>query len=94
MLVSKARQRARGGGDNLSLAMVRVDNLESLIAALSAPNCRRGQRQRRGHLAFTRALRVAALYRLAMRLRRRVPGFKAGFALFRRRARRSASEIV
>jgi serine/threonine protein phosphatase PrpC len=27
MLVSKARQRARGGGDNLSLAMVRVDSL-------------------------------------------------------------------
>ena len=27
MLVSKARQRARGGGDNLSLAMVRVDPL-------------------------------------------------------------------
>jgi serine/threonine protein phosphatase PrpC len=28
MLVSKARQRARGGGDNLSLALVRVDPLE------------------------------------------------------------------
>ncbi|MEP6876349.1 MAG: serine/threonine-protein phosphatase, partial [Burkholderiales bacterium] len=27
MLVSKARQRARGGGDNLSLALVRVDTL-------------------------------------------------------------------
>jgi serine/threonine protein phosphatase PrpC len=27
MLVSKARQRARGGGDNLSLAMVRVEML-------------------------------------------------------------------
>ena len=27
MLVAKARQRARGGGDNLSLAMVRLDNL-------------------------------------------------------------------
>ena len=27
MLVNKARQRARGGGDNLSLAMVRVDPL-------------------------------------------------------------------
>jgi serine/threonine protein phosphatase PrpC len=27
MLVSKARQRARGGGDNLSLAIVRVDSL-------------------------------------------------------------------
>ena len=27
MLVSKARQRARGGGDNLSLALVRVDGL-------------------------------------------------------------------
>jgi PPM family protein phosphatase len=27
MLVSKARQRARGGGDNLSLAMVRIDAL-------------------------------------------------------------------
>ncbi|CAN5246197.1 protein phosphatase 2C domain-containing protein [soil metagenome] len=27
MLVSKARQRARGGGDNLSLALVRVDAL-------------------------------------------------------------------
>ena len=25
MLVNKARQRARGGGDNLSLAMVRFD---------------------------------------------------------------------
>jgi serine/threonine protein phosphatase PrpC len=28
MLVSKARQRARGGGDNLSLALVRVDPLD------------------------------------------------------------------
>jgi serine/threonine protein phosphatase PrpC len=28
MLVSKARQRARGGGDNLSLALVRVDALD------------------------------------------------------------------
>jgi PPM family protein phosphatase len=28
MLVSKARQRARGGGDNLSLALVRVDSLD------------------------------------------------------------------
>jgi serine/threonine protein phosphatase PrpC len=28
MLVSKARQRARGGGDNLSLALVRVEALE------------------------------------------------------------------
>ncbi len=27
MLISKARQRARGGGDNLSLALVRVDSL-------------------------------------------------------------------
>jgi serine/threonine protein phosphatase PrpC len=27
MLISKARQRARGGGDNLSLALVRVDPL-------------------------------------------------------------------
>jgi serine/threonine protein phosphatase PrpC len=27
MLISKARQRARGGGDNLSLAMVRIDLL-------------------------------------------------------------------
>ena len=27
MLVSKARQRARGGGDNLSLALVRVEAL-------------------------------------------------------------------
>jgi serine/threonine protein phosphatase PrpC len=27
MLVSKARQRARGGGDNISLAIVRVENL-------------------------------------------------------------------
>lgn len=27
MLISKARQRARGGGDNLSLALVRVDTL-------------------------------------------------------------------
>jgi len=27
MLVSKARQRARGGGDNLSLALVRIDAL-------------------------------------------------------------------
>jgi len=27
MLVSKARQRARGGGDNLSLALIRVDAL-------------------------------------------------------------------
>jgi len=29
MLVSKARQRARGGGDNLSLALVRVDELKA-----------------------------------------------------------------
>ena len=28
MLISKARQRARGGGDNLSLALVRVDPLD------------------------------------------------------------------
>ncbi len=28
MLVSKARQRARGGGDNLSLALVRVEALD------------------------------------------------------------------
>jgi serine/threonine protein phosphatase PrpC len=28
MLVNKARQRARGGGDNLSLALVRIDPLE------------------------------------------------------------------
>jgi PPM family protein phosphatase len=28
MLISKARQRARGGGDNLSLALVRVDALD------------------------------------------------------------------
>ncbi len=28
MLVTKARQRARGGGDNLSLALVRVDSLD------------------------------------------------------------------
>jgi serine/threonine protein phosphatase PrpC len=28
MLVTKARQRARGGGDNLSLALVRIDPLE------------------------------------------------------------------
>ena len=28
MLVAKARQRARGGGDNLSLALVRVDTLD------------------------------------------------------------------
>jgi serine/threonine protein phosphatase PrpC len=27
MLISKARQRARGGGDNLSLALVRLDTL-------------------------------------------------------------------
>ncbi|MDP3224381.1 MAG: serine/threonine-protein phosphatase, partial [Rubrivivax sp.] len=27
MLISKARQRARGGGDNLSLALARVDPL-------------------------------------------------------------------
>jgi serine/threonine protein phosphatase PrpC len=27
MLISKARQRARGGGDNLSLALVRIDGL-------------------------------------------------------------------
>jgi serine/threonine protein phosphatase PrpC len=29
MLVTKARQRARGGGDNLSLAMVRIDPLKT-----------------------------------------------------------------
>ena len=28
MLVSKARQRARGGGDNLSLALVRISALK------------------------------------------------------------------
>jgi PPM family protein phosphatase len=28
MLISKARQRARGGGDNLSLALVRVESLD------------------------------------------------------------------
>ena len=28
MLVTKARQRARSGGDNLSLALVRIDPLE------------------------------------------------------------------
>jgi len=28
MLISKARQRARGGGDNLSLAMIRIDTLK------------------------------------------------------------------
>lgn len=28
MLISKARQRARGGGDNLSLALVRIDALD------------------------------------------------------------------
>jgi PPM family protein phosphatase len=27
MLVSKARQRARGAGDNLSLALIRIDPL-------------------------------------------------------------------
>jgi len=27
MLVSKARQRARGAGDNLSLALIRIDSL-------------------------------------------------------------------
>ena len=29
MLITKARQRARGGGDNLSLALVRIDQLPS-----------------------------------------------------------------
>jgi PPM family protein phosphatase len=33
MLVSKARQRARGGGDNLSLVLVRVEPLETSIHA-------------------------------------------------------------
>ncbi|MEF7616040.1 protein phosphatase 2C domain-containing protein [Aquincola sp. MAHUQ-54] len=33
MLVSKARQRARGGGDNLSLALLRVDALPRSTAA-------------------------------------------------------------
>jgi serine/threonine protein phosphatase PrpC len=28
LLVSKARQRARGGGDNLSLAIVKLENLD------------------------------------------------------------------
>ena len=28
MLIAKARQRARGGGDNLSLALVRVESLD------------------------------------------------------------------
>jgi hypothetical protein len=28
LLVSKARQRARGGGDNLSLAIVKVENID------------------------------------------------------------------
>ncbi len=27
MLINKARQRARGGGDNLSLALLRIDPL-------------------------------------------------------------------
>jgi hypothetical protein len=27
MLIEKARQRARGGGDNLSLALIRVESL-------------------------------------------------------------------
>jgi PPM family protein phosphatase len=31
MLVSKARQRARGGGDNLSLALVRVEPLDNNV---------------------------------------------------------------
>jgi serine/threonine protein phosphatase PrpC len=30
MMISKARQRSRGGGDNLSLALVRVDALEEM----------------------------------------------------------------
>ena len=28
LLVSKARQRARGGGDNLSVAIVKLENLD------------------------------------------------------------------
>ncbi len=30
MLISKARQRAKGGGDNISLALVRVESIEGL----------------------------------------------------------------
>jgi hypothetical protein len=39
MLVTKARQRARGGGDNLSVAMARIDPLraERAPAASSLP---------------------------------------------------------
>jgi serine/threonine protein phosphatase PrpC len=33
MLVSKARQRARGGGDNLSLVLVRVEPLEAVSSS-------------------------------------------------------------
>ena len=35
MLISKARQRARGGGDNLSLAMVRIDAIREPERAAS-----------------------------------------------------------
>ena len=31
MLISKARHRARGGGDNLSLALIRVEYLEAIV---------------------------------------------------------------
>ncbi|MCW5636972.1 MAG: serine/threonine-protein phosphatase [Rubrivivax sp.] len=37
MLVTKARQRARGGGDNLSVAMARIDPLRTERAPAAAP---------------------------------------------------------
>jgi serine/threonine protein phosphatase PrpC len=36
VLISKARHRARGGGDNLSLALARVDPLESFVSGPAA----------------------------------------------------------
>jgi serine/threonine protein phosphatase PrpC len=40
MLVTKARQRARGGGDNLSLALARIDPLRPERAAVPAATLR------------------------------------------------------
>jgi hypothetical protein len=44
MLVSKARQRARGGGDNLSLALVRVERSTDVAPRASAAPAAGGRR--------------------------------------------------
>ena len=48
MLIGKARQRARGSGDNLSLALVRVEQLDlSDVERGAAPSAANRQRRRR-----------------------------------------------